>query len=259
VLRDIYKALRGLARVRILVDVVPSGSKVVVRTNGLAQDGLPELEIVECPLHLQDVAKNLVQQLASHARDTPESLADGKTIGSRFARPDQQLLEACRLARSEATPPTLRIVDLESNGRMFLRNLIATHLCATASTSAIEQLRLLLVAIEVWPKEGVASNAPLGDYELNPNNFWSWIDLGSVFEQRGELNDALVQWKTAVCVWPRGGKTFATRMLKQEAAASSSTPSQRVTQDFWRSVSNDTIRIWARELDVELPDAVLAD
>lgn len=259
VLRDIYKALRKSGGVPIRVEVLPNGSNVVVRSNGLAELGLPEVEIAGCPLHLQDVAKNLVRQFALNGRDEPEAVTEGKTIGSRFARSDQVLLEAFRLERSDASSPTLRIVDLENNGRVFPRNLIATHLCATASASPRDQLRLLLVAIEVWPKQSVASNAPLGDFELNPNNFWSWIDLGTLLVQGGQISDALAHWKTAICMWPRGGKMYAARMSGREAANSPGSASPRAVADFWRSVTDGAIQAWACELAVELPELTLAD
>jgi hypothetical protein len=211
-------------------------------------------------LYLKDVASNLVLRIALNGRDVPESLAKGKTIGGHYVRTDQPLIEVFRLVRIGADSSTLRVVDLEDSDGAFPHRLVATHLCATAGASRRDALRLLLVSIEVWPKEKTASNAALGDYEFNPNNFWSWIDLGTALSQTGLMSDAIVHWKTAVCLWPRGGKLYASRMVVGRGSPSSlsSTASQTV-HDFWRSVTNDAIRNWCAELAVELPEAALAD
>lgn len=255
-LREIYKAVKRLGGARVRVDVVPEGSHGVVRSSGLQEAGLPEVELSDCPLKLQDVARNLVLQIALNGLETPESLAAGKTIGGRFVRADQPLIEFFRLIGVGADSATLRIVDLDDNDGVFPHRPVATHLCATAGTSRREALRLLLVSIEVWPKEKAAANAALGDFELNPNNFWSWIDLGTVLSESGQVAEAISHWKTAVCMWPRGGKLYAGRML---ARGSPSSPSSRAVHDFWQSVTNDAIRNWAAELAVELPEAALAD
>jgi hypothetical protein len=255
VLREIVRRLSG-ARVR--AEVIQGGDRCVVRSNGLRETGLPEVEISDCPLKLKDVASNLIVQIALNGRDTPESLAEGKTIGGRFARRDQPLVEVFRLVRVSAAPSTLRVVDLDGDGT-FPNHLVATHLCATAGSSRREALRLLLVSIEVWPKEKTASNAPLGDYEFNPNNFWSWIDLGTKLSEVSQLGDAIFQWKTAVCMWPRGGKLYAGRMLGRGLPGAVSSAPSGAIHDFWQSVTNDSIRNWCAELAVELPESALAD
>lgn len=246
-LREIVKRLRGTT---VGVDVLPSGDCCVVRSNGLRQAGLPEVEISDCPLKLKDVVSNLVVQIALNGKDTPESLVEGKTIGGRFVRRDQPLIEAFRFVRGGADLLTLRAVDLDSNG-VFPHRLVATHLCATAGASSRDALRLLLVSIEVWPMDKMASDAPLGDYELNPNNFWSWIDLGTTLEKAGQWDEAILYWRTAVCMWPRGGKLYAARMLGRGSLGP--------VHDFWQSVSNNTIRSWSAALAVELPESVLVD
>jgi tetratricopeptide (TPR) repeat protein len=234
----------------VRAEVLPDGDLCIVRSKGLEEAGLPEIEISECPLKLQDVASNLVVQIALNGKDTPESLAEGKTIGGRFVRRDQPLIESFRLARISASSSTLRVTDLDGNG-VFPHRLLATHLCATAGASRRDALRLLLVSIEVWPKEKTASNAPLGDYELNPNNFWSWVDLGTTLAQAGRIEDAVLYWRTAACMWPRGGKLYASRMVVRGGTAA--------VHDFWQSLGNETIKNWCAELTVELPESALAD
>jgi hypothetical protein len=238
--------------------VYPEGQHCVVRSSGLQEAGLPEVEIADCPLKLKDVASNLVVQIALNGRGTPESLAEGKTIGGRFVRRDQPLVEVFRLVRSDADSSTLRVVDLHSDG-FFPHRLVATHLCATAGASGRNALRLLLVSIEVWPQEKTASNAALGDYEFNPNNFWSWVDLGTTLSRSARIGDAMLHWKTAICMWPRGGKLYSGRMLGRGAPGSLSRAESRTVRDFWQSVTNDAIRNWCAELAVELPEAALAD
>lgn len=219
--------------------------------------GLPEIEISDCPLHLKDVASNLVVQIARNGRNTPESLADGKTIGGRFVSSDQPLIEIFRLVRTKADPSALRVVDLQNGAESFPFRLMATHLCATAGAFPRDALRLLLVSIEVWPRENAASNAGLGDYEFNPNNFWSWIDLGTALSQADRMSDATAHWKIAVCMWPRGGKLYASRMAGRNARASLRRGSGPAVHEFWQSVSNDSIRNWCTELAVELPEVAL--
>lgn len=189
--------------------------------------------------------------LAISSCRSPESLAEGKTIEGRFVRADQPLIDAFRLVRNGADSSTLRIVDLDDSDGNFPHRLVATHLCATAGTSRRDALRLLLVSIEVWPKEKSASNAALGDYEFNPNNFWSWIDLGTIFAETGRIDDAILHWKTAVCMWPRGGKLYASRMVGRG--------SNRAVHDFWQSITNEAIRNWSTELVVDVPESALAD
>lgn len=258
-LRDIFRAVKRLGGTRVRVDVFADGNSCVVRSDGLREASLPEIEISDCPLHLKDVASNLVQQIALNGRDTPESLAEGKTIGGRFARADQPLIEVFRLVRSGADSFTLQVADLSDNDSVFPRHLVATHLCATAGASRRDALRLLLVSIETWPKEKTASNAALGDYEFNPNNFWSWIDLGTTLSQTGRIGDATLYWKTGVCMWPRGGKLYAARMVGRDSPNSLSSVPNRTAHDFWQSVTNDVIRNWCTELAVELPESALVD
>jgi hypothetical protein len=236
----------------VRVDVFPEGGRCTVRSSGLAEAGLAEVEITDCPLRLQDVASNLVLQIALNGRDTPESVADGKVIGGCFTRPDQPVIEVFRLARMSADSLALRIVDVDDRDGMFPHHLVATHLCAAAGRSRDDALRLLLVSIEVWPKEKAASNAQLGDYELNPNNFWAWIDLGTIFSDAERTSDAIAHWKTALSMWPRGGKLYARRMVTRGSP-------NRATRDFWQSVTTDAIRSWCQELAVELPESALTD
>jgi hypothetical protein len=195
VLREIVRRLSGS---KMRAEVLPAGDRCIVRSKGLEEAGLPEIEISDCPVKLKDVASNLVMQIALNGKDTPESLADGKTIGGRFVSRDQPLIEIFRLARTGTSSSALRVTDLHSNG-VFPYRLLATHLCVTAGANTRDALRLLLVSIEVWPREKTASNAPLGDYEFNPNNFWSWVDLGTTLAQAGRIEDAIVHWTTAVC------------------------------------------------------------
>lgn len=257
-LREIYRAAKRLGGARVRVDVFPDGNRSVVRSSGLGDVGLPEVEISDCPSNLQDVASNLVLQVALNGRNTPESLTEGKTIGARFARADQPLIEIFRLIRIGAGSSVLRIVDLDDNNGVFPRCLVATHLCVTAGMSRRDALRLLLVSIEVWPKEKAASNAASGDYEFNPHNFWSWIDLGTIFSKSGRIDDAVLHWKTAVCMWPRGGKLYAGRMVGRSSSNLLSA-SNREVHDFWKSITNDAIRNWCEELAVELPESALAE
>jgi len=246
----LLKILRRLSGNRVRVDAFPDGDRCLVRSNGLEEAGLPEVEIAACPVKLKDVADNLVLQVALNGKETPESLAEGKTIAGRFVRRDQPLIEAFRLVRSDGNSSILRVVDLDSTG-LFPHRLVATHLCATAGASSRDALRLLLVSIEVWPKEEVASNAALGDYEYNPNNFWSWVDLGTKLAQTDQIADAILRWKTAVCMWPRGGKLYASRMVGRG--------SQGTVHDLWLSGTNDAIRNWCAQSHVELPELVLTD
>ena len=257
--RRIIEAVKRLGGIRVRVDIIPDGAHCIVRSNGLRGVGLPEVEISDCPSRLKDVASNLVLQVARNGRDIPESIAEGKTIGGRFMRADQPLIESLRLVRSETDPFVLRIVDLDDNKGAFPHRLIATHLCATAGASPRDRLRLLLVSIEVWPREKSASNSDLGNYEFNPHNFWSWIDLGTAFSRAGRIDDAIAHWKIAVCMWPRGGKLYATRMLARSTSSNWSSPSSDTTRDFWSGVSNDSIREWCAELAVDLQESALLD
>jgi hypothetical protein len=255
VLREIVRRLSGT---RVRADVLPDGDRCAIRSTGLQEAGLPEVEISDCPSTLKDVASRLVVQIARNGMATPESLVEGKTIGGRFVRRDQPLIEVFRLVRAGTEGSILRVIDLDGDG-IFPHRLLATHICATAGASRHDALRLLLVSIEVWPKEEVASNAGSGDYEFNPNNFWSWIDLGTSLSRAGRIGDAILHWKTAVCMWPRGGKLYAGRMLGRGAPGSLSSAASRAVHDFWQSVTNDAIRNWCAELAVELPESALED
>ena len=99
----------------------------------------------------------------------------------------------------------------------------------------------------------------MGDYELNPDNFWSWVDLGTKLSQTGRIGDAISLWKTAVCMWPRGGKLYAGRVDGRRSAGSLGGAGSRAVHDFWQSVSNDAIRNWCADLAVELAESALTD
>lgn len=210
------------------------------------RDGANSLAILSCR------SRSMVGTLPSRSRKV-------RLLGGRFARADQPLIEFFRLISIGAETPTLRIVDLDDNDGVFPCHLVATHLCVAAGASRRDALRLLLVSLEVWPKEKVASNAALGDYELNTNNFRSWIDLGTIFSETGRIDDAISHWKTAVCMWPRGGKQYAGRIIERGSPNPHSGASSRAVHDFWQSVTNDAIRNWSAELGVELPESALAD
>ena len=248
----------SLGSSRLGVDISSGTDGWVVRSNGLRNAGLPEVEISDCPERLKEVASNLVLQIALNGKKDPASLAEGKTIGGRFANPDQPLIEGFRLVRANTDSSVLRVMDLTGVDTTFPRHLVATHLCSTAGTSRRDALRLLLVSIEVWPKERVSSNAALGDFEFNPNNFWSWVDLGTTLAHSKQKDEAIAHWKTAVCMWPRGGKLYATKMLARDSSKTTWAGTDRSEQDFWQSVTNDAIRSWCTELGVELPEETLA-
>lgn len=235
------------------------GPNFSIRSSGLSDLGLHDVEISGCPGRLTEVASNLVLQIALNGKKSPESLRDGKTIGGRFAHAKQPLLETFCLRRPNAQSRILRIVDLQDAEMAFPRRLVATHLCASAGTSSKDSMRLLLVSIEVWPKEKVASNAALADYELNPNNFWSWIDLGTTFSHAGHTEAAYEYWKTALCMWPRGGKLYASKMLARLSSKTLVGDKDRLEQQFWHSVSDRSIQSWCVQLDVGLTDEMLDD
>ncbi len=250
------KSLAGRPQVR--VDALPAGSDYKVTSCGLRDAGLPEIEIARCPTRLCEVASSLVSHVAKGGLMEPSSIASGKIIGGRFVSSDQQLIEIFRLEEIEVEPAAaLRIVDLQDQDQGFPHRLVATHLCATAGTARREALRLLLVAVEVWPKEKNVSNAPLGDFEMNPHNFWSWIDLGTTLAQSNQIDQAIANWKTAVCMWPRGGKLYASRMLSKGQPAPGWGGKGHLPHEFWQSVSDDSIRLWCAQLDVELIEGAL--
>jgi hypothetical protein len=259
VLQAIHRVLKNLTGKNVRAEVCADGQRFIVRSRGMNEYRLPEVEISECPSNMTEVGSNLVLQIASNTRDAPESLQAGKAVGARFVRSDQQLIEAFRFVQASTDSKNLRIADLEEGRGKFPHRLFATHLCATAGVHPNEALRLLLVAIEVWPREPVASNAALGDYEYNPNNFWSWIDLGTVLSKAGRVEDAISHWKIGVCMWPRGGKFYSARMLAKESQSAWDAANKDVIDEFWRSVTNDSISGWCRTLAVTLPEAALAD
>src|SRR5262249_51420807 len=65
------------------VETQAEGDRCQVRSIGMRRQGLPEVEISNCPSRLVDVARNLVRQIAKHGRSTPEALAPGKIIGAK--------------------------------------------------------------------------------------------------------------------------------------------------------------------------------
>lgn len=238
--------------------VVTGNDSCTVRSSGLQTIGVPEVEIAGCPEKLKDVATNLVLQIAKNGLDTPGSVVDGKTIGGRFVRSDQPLIEAFRLVRTEPDSSILRIVDLNGSGEGFPRQLVATHLCSTAGAFSNDALRLLLVAVEVWPMDRMSSNAPLGDYEFNPNNFWTWIDLGTVLMRRKQIDDAILHWKTGICLWPRGGKLYASRMVARIEENRGGLSSDLAAREFWSSVTDESISKWCSEMGIELSGAAVS-
>jgi hypothetical protein len=137
--------------------------------------------------------------------------------------------------------------------------MISTHLCATAEENPDEALRLLLVSIEIWALEGEASIAPLADFEMNPNNFWSWLNIGTELSAIRKLEEAADHWKKAMCMWPRGGKHYASRMTERAKSRPAWNDKDRAELSFWQSVSNDAIRSWCQEFDIRLPEAALGD
>jgi hypothetical protein len=241
------------------VEELRSDGDFTLRSTGLREAGLAEVEIASCPQRLAQVATAIVTGVARVGIETPDAIADGKTIGGHFVRADQPLIESLRLIRVDDDSSVLRIVDREESDAGFPHRLVATHLCASAGASPSEALRLLLVAIEVWPKETTASNCALADYELNPNNFWSWIDLGTALSSVGQVGDAIAHWKTAICMWPRGGKLYASRVLARGEPRLTQGNSARVVHEFWRSVSTDAIRGWCEELAITLPTDALSE
>jgi hypothetical protein len=259
VLRVIQRILEQLFTKRLHIEVRADGERFVVRSHGLNEYKLPEIEIADCPERLTEVARNLVLQTARNSKNTPESLQAGKTIAAKFVRSDQSLIEAFRFVHAGTEARDLRIVDLQDGHGTFPNHLVATHLCATAGVRPNEALRLLFVAIELWPMEKTASNTALGDYEYNPNNFWSWIELGTVLFKAGRTEDAITHWKTGVCMWPRGGKFYGARMLAKKSHAEWDAGRRPLQDGFWSSVTNDSIGEWCRALAVTIPEAALKD
>lgn len=62
------------------VDTIPDGDRCLVRSNGLREVALPEVEIADCPLKLKDVASNLVVQIALMAKRHPSRSPKGKQL-----------------------------------------------------------------------------------------------------------------------------------------------------------------------------------
>jgi len=225
----------------------------------MSEHGLPEVEISDCPSNMTEVASNLILRIASNARGEPESLQEGKTVAGHFVHTDQPLIEAFQFVRAGNKSGDLRIADLEETRVAFPHRLVATHLCATAGARPNDALRLLLVAIETWPKERVASNAALANYQYNPNNFWSWIDLGTALSKAGRIEEAVAQWKIGVCMWPRGGKLYSSRVLAESSESAWDAGTKPARDKFWRSATNDSIIAWCRNLDVALPQGALIE
>jgi len=106
--------------------------------------------------------------------------------------------------------------------------------------------------------EKVASNAALGDFRFNPNNSWSWIDLGTVRSQSGQMTEAIAYWKTAVCMWPRGGKLYASRILDPGSTSARTGIEKHDIYEFWQSVKDANIKNWCLELAVDLDESALS-
>ncbi len=243
----------------LAVDVIPLNEGLVqVRSSGLRRSGLPEVEVSSCPHHLTDVAIELVRSIACNGLSCHSSLMNGKTVGGRFVHSDQVVVELFRLVSRADDPNVLQIVDVAQDRADFPHRLFATHLYAAAGRQHGEEIRLLLVSVETWPLERVASVSPLPDYELNPNNFWSWTDLGTRFSQAGMSKEAFEHWKNAVCMWPRGGKMYAAKMLSK-CAAGRADGDVVDSSAFWRSVNDDNIREWCEERNIILPESALLD
>ena len=255
--KTLLSGLKVFAGAQVRVETLPAGVNFRVRSCELRGAGLPEVEIASCPARLCEVASSLVSHIATNGLKEPASMAAGKVIGGRFVSSNQQLIEIFRLDKVEADPAALRIVDLQDQDKGFPHRLVATHLCATAGSSRQDGLRLLLVSIEVWPKEKQASNSALGDFEYNPNNFWSWMDLGTALAQANQIDAAVAHWKTAVCMWPRGGKLYASKMMSKGQPAPGWGGKGHLPYEFWRSVSDDSIRLWCAQLDVKLTEEAL--
>lgn len=251
-LKKLLSELKSLAGSPVRSQALRVGDNLSIRSHGLSEVGLPEIEVADCPERLCEVASNLVLKIAAIGISEPASIKAGKKIGGRFVSPDQQLIEIFRLSEFQTDPALLRVVDLQDQSLGFPHKLVATHLCATAGSSQRDALRLLLVSVEVWPREKKSSNAALGDFELNPNNFWSWIDLGTTFSQSNQVDNAIAHWKTAICMWPRGGKLYANKILSKEHPVPGWGGKGELTYEFWRSVSDQSIKHWCAELEVEI-------
>jgi hypothetical protein len=255
-LSKLLGALKKVSRPQVGVETLPCGIDFKIRSRGLRSSGLPEVEIVNCPARLCEVASNVILGVASNGLREPTSLAVGKIIGNRFVSTDQPLIEIFQFDSAESDSAVLRVVDVGAEGQNFPRQLIATHLCATAGSSARDALRLLLVATEVWPIERRASNAALEEFEVNPNNFWSWIDLGAALAKASRIDEAVANWKIAVCMWPRGGKLYAKRMLMKAPSPAWGSNSQ-APLEFWKGITDESIKRWCSELAVEVTEEAL--
>jgi hypothetical protein len=256
-LASLFGKLAGLLSLKtataLSVDVTPHRDLCTVRSRGLSADRLPELEIAACPQRFQEIAGNLLLQIARKGKDLPDALRAGETIEGRFVRADQPVIESFQLIRVGTDDDVLRVVDRDDETRLFPNHLIATHLYANSRAHPAHSLKLLLVAVEAWPMEKAASNATASDYKLNPHNFWSWIDLGTALLKKGNETETLAHWKIAVCMWPRGGRRFARQFLEQDSLKKS-------VSDFWRSaLEPGVIRQWCVELGVTAEEASLRE
>ena len=256
---DYIEARLSGRRLPIKLDVRPSGEQLcVIRSAGLAQRGMPELEINSCPVHLVRYGSEVILQIAANGLQIAGSLADGKIVGGHLVHPQQDFLERCRLVqRTGPAEVVLRVCDVESSDvDECPRRLLAAHLCALGSLGGAESALHFRLATEEYPIVRAASNAPLSESELNPNNFWAWEGLGSWRAEILRLEDAVSAWKAAVCRWPRGGKFIAGRMA-HELETLADTPSRAALMNFWNSLSDDSIRAWGLELGIEIEDVTL--
>jgi len=202
-----------------------------------------------------------VLQLAANIFRTPQALAQGKIVGGRFVHPEQDLIEHCKFVELRAGGhPVFRICDVEASndGESPLRT-ICTRLCVFGSRGGVDAREHLLLATAWYPPMFVAANKPLNESELNPNNFWSWVELGNVHAQDLRMDEAFKSWRQAACRWPRGVKHIACRMAHEFAKVVEipDIESQRAVT-FWQSLSNEQIAFFAREQNFQLGPEALA-
>ena len=206
--------------IRIEASQAASGT-YTLRTRGLADRRRPELEIAGVPEAGLNAAGGVINILAEYAVNKAEITAD-QSVGNvlTIGEEGRRLLLAVRAVSSEKPKGglwskiagggkgVLRLVDVDAKvgdsgaPRTALATMLVHRAAVRLAKDDDEGARAELeAALEVFPGEAAAGAAPAiggADGELNWQNHLAYLDLATLSDRAGEVDDAAAFFGSAL-------------------------------------------------------------
>lgn len=236
---------RGWLTVEAIYENGTPRRTVWVHCHGMERWELPNLEIVDVPIDLQDFAQEILLNVAGYMRGE-RAIRPGESFGGTLVSPSQRAhhqatLQPVDRPGDEAHDGMLRIVDLgETVDSGFPRRLFAVHVNSLAERA--ESLALCETmyrqSIALWPGDPAAAPSE-GPFEpgSNENNFLAWEGLGDALCDRGRFDEGILYLEEAVARSPRWARELAEH-IRTEVGPEVADP--RFT--FWSQLDVEEVR-----------------